>query len=112
VTGPAPRSATLLVAVGGVVGSLARFGLSHAWPHLVATFAINVVGAFALGALVARRPPEHWSRPLIGTGVLGGFTTFSALAVQTVDASAVTGAVYLAGTLLVGTAAAAWGLRT
>jgi CrcB protein len=102
----------LLVAVGGVAGSLARYGLSEQWPRLSTTFAINVVGAFLLGALVARRPPQHWSRPLLGTGVLGGFTTFSALAVQTVDASLATGALYLLGTLLAGTAAAAWGLRT
>ena len=49
-------------------------------------------GAFLLGALVVRRPLEHWSRPLLGTGVLGGFTTMSGLAVQAVDAAPATAA--------------------
>ena len=103
--------AALLVAVGGVVGSLARYGLTDALPDLWTTFAINVAGSFLLGVLVARRPPEHWSRPLLGTGVLGGFTTMSALAVQTVDASLPTATAYLAATLVVGIGAAAAGLR-
>ena len=104
--------ALLLVTAGGVVGSLARYGLTDAFPDLAATFAINVVGAFLLGALVVRRPVEHWSRPLLGTGFLGGFTTMSALAVQTVDASLPTATAYLAGTLVVGIGAATVGLRT
>ena len=102
----------LLVAVGGVAGSLARYGLGDAFPGIWTTFGINVVGAFLLGALVVRRPPEHWSRPLLGTGVLGGFTTMSGLAVQTVDASAATAALYLGATLVVGIAGAALGRRT
>jgi CrcB protein len=104
--------ALLLVALGGVVGSLARYGLTDAFPDLATTFAINVAGAFLLGALVTRRPAEHWSRPLLGSGFLGGFTTMSALAVQTVDASLTTATVYLAGTVVVGIGAAAAGLRT
>jgi CrcB protein len=102
----------LLVALGGVLGSLARYGLVTAIPHLVTTLAINVVGAFLLGVLVRRQPHDHWSRPFAGTGVLGGFTTMSALAVQTVTAGLVTAVAYLVASVVLGAAAAWWGLRT
>lgn len=113
-TDTAPRLATplALVALGGVLGSLARYGLVTAAPHLVTTLAINVVGSFLLGALVARRDPAHWSRPLLGTGFLGGFTTMSAVAVQVVASSAGAAVLYLTATLVLGVAAAAAGLRT
>ena len=101
-----------LVALGGVLGSLARYGLMEAAPHLATTLAVNVAGSFLLGVLVARRPPAHWTRPLLGTGFLGGFTTMSAVAVQVVTSTAAAGALYLAATLVLGVAAAAAGLRT
>lgn len=101
----------LVVAVGGALGSLARYGLVVALPDLWTTLLINVVGAFLLGVLVARRPDGTWSRPFLGTGVLGGFTTFSAFAVQAVEASLPTGIAYVAGTLVLGIAAAELGLR-
>ena len=82
-----------LVALGGAAGSLARHGVelllgtSDGLP--VGTLAVNLVGAFALGALleglvtrgsdVGRR---RAARLLVGTGFLGGFTTHSALAVE------------------------------
>ena len=79
---------TLLVAVGGVLGVLARFGITRLTLHheslLWATVGINVSGSFLLGLLAA----EHWfSRDLreaIGVGFLGGFTTFSTFSVQAV----------------------------
>lgn len=84
----------LLVAAGGAVGSSARYALSSAvgpsdgWP--VATTVENVVGAFALGllleALLRRGPEDAWARRVrlgLGTGVLGGFTTYSTLALET-----------------------------
>jgi CrcB protein len=101
----------LVVAVGGVLGSLGRYGLGVAHPGLVTTLVINVVGSFLLGLLVGLRPHGRWSRPFLGTGVLGGFTTFSTFAAQTVDASFATGIAYAAGTLLLGIGAAALGLR-
>lgn len=83
----------LLVAAGGALGSVARYGLTLAvrpvggWP--VGVLAINVVGAFLLGVLlevIARRDPQTpRTRALrlgLGTGVLGGFTTFATLAVD------------------------------
>lgn len=82
-----------LVGLGGAVGTLARFGLTRAlpagggWP--AATFVANLVGAFLLGllleALVRRGPEDETRRRLrlaLGTGVLGGFTTFSAMAIE------------------------------
>ncbi len=108
---PAPLPVLfVLVAVGGALGSLARYGLAVAGPGLVTTLATNVLGSFALGVLVARRPEGRWSRPFLGTGVLGGFTTFSTFAVQTVDASVPAGIAYVAGTLALGIGAASLGM--
>lgn len=79
---------TLLVAVGGALGVLARFGIGRLTLHheqlLWSTVAINIAGSFLLGLLVA----EHWFgrdlREGLGVGFLGGFTTFSTFSVQAV----------------------------
>jgi CrcB protein len=79
---------TLFVAVGGLLGVLARWGITRATLHTEAliwsTVGINIVGSFLLGLLVA----ENWfSRDLrdgLGIGFLGGFTTFSTFSVQIV----------------------------
>ncbi len=73
----------LLVAVGGAAGALARAGLSEVLPSVVATLAANLLGCLLLGLLVGRVPDHPVLRPLLGTGVLGGFTTMSTLALQT-----------------------------
>jgi fluoride exporter len=78
-----------IVALGGAIGSVARyklggFALHHtqAWNFPVSTFSINVAGCFVIGVLAAL--VEHHDlfspsmRLLLFTGVLGGFTTFSA----------------------------------
>ncbi|HYQ75516.1 CrcB family protein [Cellulomonas sp.] len=97
---PAPRPAhhraglALLVAAGGAVGSLGRYGLAqalppqHGWP--LGTLTANLTGAFLLGVLLevlGRRGPEtpgvQRVRLALGTGVLGGYTTFSSLALET-----------------------------
>jgi CrcB protein len=97
-TGPMPRSSApasgpvvCAVAVGGVIGALARYYAGRAWHDGPAQFpwttlAINVLGGALIGVLmvvVAERGPVHplW-RPLLGTGVLGGFTTFSTYTVD------------------------------
>jgi len=79
-----------VVALGGIAGSLARYGLAAAIPHGAngfpwATFVTNVVGCLAIGILFARLTPRSHPllRPFLGTGVLGGFTTFSTYAVDT-----------------------------
>ena len=89
-----PR-AIATVAVGGLLGAPARYGLevvfppgTGQWP--VTTFVINVVGAFLLGTLLEgltrTGPDTGWRRQVrlgIGTGALGSFTTYSTLAVET-----------------------------
>jgi CrcB protein len=103
-----------LVAAGGALGTAARAGLTLAFaaalgPAFVPV--VNVVGAFALGVVVglfARRARNRRSgawQMFLGTGVLGGFTTYSALALEASDPALVLWGV---GTVVVGTAAA-WG---
>jgi CrcB protein len=81
----------LLVALGGAAGSVARFGLGVAaarWLGVAfpwGTLTVNIVGGLAMGLMAARIAPEHENlRLLIGTGLLGGFTTFSAFSLETV----------------------------
>ena len=109
----------LLVAVGGALGSLARYGVAVAMPPgratlPVATLLVNVLGCLLLGVLVGALPRARWLRPLLGTGVLGGFTTFSTFALETdrlLARAPVVAVAYLALSLLLGLAAAAVGLR-
>ncbi|WP_375386612.1 fluoride efflux transporter FluC [uncultured Microbacterium sp.] len=75
-----------LVVLGGMLGVAARAAL--VWPIDIAavpvvTAAINIVGACALGVVVGVLGTQHPSaRAFLGTGILGGFTTYSAFAVQ------------------------------
>ncbi|CAN7736248.1 fluoride efflux transporter CrcB [Mesorhizobium sp. LjNodule214] len=81
----------LLVAVGGAIGSgmrhLVNFAaLRFAGPNFPwGTMAINVVGSFGMGlfiAIMARRGGSNEFRLFIATGILGGFTTFSAFSLD------------------------------
>ena len=76
----------LAIAVGGALGSLARWSLAEALPHgpddfVWSTFTANVTGALALGMLMALMVDvlahTRLIRPFLGVGVLGGYTTFS-----------------------------------
>lgn len=83
----------LLVAAGGAIGAVARYlaGVQSlrlfggGWPY--GTLAVNVLGGLAMGVLVAvlalrgGADQERW-RLLLGVGVLGGFTTFSAFSLE------------------------------
>jgi CrcB protein len=123
---PAASPAMIIAAVaaGGVVGALSRYGAGVALPTApgtfpLATFLVNALGCFLMGALVAglgRWPGAHpLARPFLGTGVLGGFTTFSTYAVDsdgllTGPAPHVAlGLAYLVGTLVAAIGAAALG---
>lgn len=79
---------TLLVAAGGTLGVLARFGISRLTIHSEAliwsTVAINVVGSLLLGLLVAGAWFDRDIREALGVGFLGGLTTFSTFSVQVV----------------------------
>lgn len=90
-THPLSPRALLVVAVGGALGALGRYGIAEAFPVAsgtfpTTTFLVNVGGAFALAFLLEvlqrRGAPEHWLRLLVGVGVLGAFTTFSAMATE------------------------------
>lgn len=82
------RAVVLLVALGGAAGSLLRWAL-ESWVDAGGggpwgTLAVNVLGCLMMGVLLTwRRLPSvpAWAPPLLGTGVLGGFTTFSGYAV-------------------------------
>jgi len=109
------RPVVAVVAIGGAAGAAARFGLDTAFPGIWTTFAINVVGCLAIGVLVelvtAARRPWPLARPLLGTGFLGGFTTFSTYANQTralVHDGQLAVAASYAGATLVCALAATW----
>lgn len=82
----------LWVALGGGLGAAARFMLSGfvvrslgaTWP--LGTLAVNLTGAFLIGfivgALTARFDGHEAMRLFLVTGVLGGFTTFSAFSLE------------------------------
>lgn len=112
-----------IVFAGGAVGTAAREGLALVIPTMdgipLAIFVINVVGAFLLGALLeglSRGGPDEGRRRgirlLIGTGFLGGFTTYSTLATDTsqlvAHGSSGLAIAYSLGTVVIG-ALASWG---
>ncbi len=76
----------VVIAIGGGLGALARYGVGRLWPTPAggfpwATFAVNAAGCLLIGVLMVLLH-EVWSahplfRPFLGVGVLGGFTTFS-----------------------------------
>jgi fluoride exporter len=109
--------ATLFGGVGGLLGVLSRYGLSRITLHhhglLWTTVAINVVGSFVLGLLVAGGWFSRDVREGIGVGFFGGFTTFSTFSVQIVmeaDAGETgTAALYLIASVVGGIAAATAG---
>lgn len=109
------------VLIGGILGTGLRLTINQlvvpesAFPW--ATLLINVLGSFVLGFFVARVWPAApaWLRAGLGTGVLGSFTTFSAVVVSllglTVSGMTLLAVVYLVVTLVLGLAAALLGIR-
>jgi CrcB protein len=86
--------AYLLAALGGALGALARWAVGLTlprspgdWPW--ATLTVNLTGCLLIGVLLAllalRAPDAERLRTFLGAGVLGGFTTFSAFAVEVTD---------------------------
>ena len=78
----------LAILAGGVVGTGLRAAVAAVVPVAsfpLATLLVNLAGAFALGVLAGSRPDAPPRvRAFLGTGLLGSFTTFSALAVDVV----------------------------
>lgn len=81
----------LSVALGGAIGASMRFGVGLWMARLaspgfpLAVMAVNVVGSFLMGAFAVWSLERGWTalNPLIMTGILGGFTTFSAFSLET-----------------------------
>jgi CrcB protein len=106
------------VALGGAIGSAARYGATLLWPTPHGAFpwtilAVNATGCAIIGLFMVMIT-DVWAahplvRPFFGTGVLGGFTTFSTYAVDiqqlTARGEARTALVYLALTLVTALAA-------
>jgi CrcB protein len=110
-------SATALLAifVGGAVGTVARYFLDAHHPVPQGNFpwvtlVINLSGSLAIGLLIPLTehvaPRAPWARPLLVVGLLGGWTTYSTLAVEAVllakDGDIITFVAYLAATVIGG----------
>lgn len=119
-TRPREWDILLAIAAGGVVGAESRYGLGllvgrHPGAFPLGTLLINVVGCLLIGVLTAtlatRDRSPRLARPFLGVGVLGGFTTFSTFAVDTVGllrtSQAVVALVYVVSTVSL-CAAAVW----
>ncbi|MEA5055476.1 MAG: CrcB family protein [Propionicimonas sp.] len=120
-------SPILLILVGGSLGTSIRYGL-EAWRPAVpgewpwATFVINLTGALILGTLLGwlslSGPDAGWRRALrlgVGTGVMGGYTTYSTFSVETVSllrhGAWLVGVGYALASVVAGVALAFLGLR-
>jgi CrcB protein len=110
----------LLVALGGAIGSAARYGVGLAAARFFGagfpwgTLIVNIAGGLAMGVLAARVGPEDQHvRLLLAVGVLGGFTTFSAFSLETVrlmEQAPATAALYVGASLVLSVAACWAGL--
>lgn len=117
-------STVLVVMIGGVIGALGRYAATLWWPTPPSgfpwtTFGINALGSLLLAAVVVLST-ERWTeatllRPLLGTGVIGGFTTFSTFTVDQqrllTNGHPGTAITYLAATLAVCASATLIGQR-
>ncbi|MGW2255454.1 fluoride efflux transporter CrcB [Kitasatospora sp. NPDC001660] len=113
--------AVAVIAVGGAIGAVARYAAGLAWASGPTAFPwttllINVVGCAVIGvflvAITEGRPAHPLLRPFFGTGVLGGFTTFSTYAVDArrlIDADRLGPGLAYLGLTLLGALLAVWG---
>jgi CrcB protein len=90
----ADRREIAAIFAGGALGTVARAALAEGFPHAATawpwpTFSVNIVAAFLLGYFVTRLqerlPLSAYRRPLLGTGLCGGLSTFSTVQVEIVN---------------------------
>jgi CrcB protein len=110
----------LAVAAGSAIGGLLRYGAARLWPMVpgswpLSTMSVNVLGSLAIGVLsvvlAARDTATDVSRLFWMVGVLGGFTTYSTFALETVfvaEAGQLARAAGYAFITLAGCVGAAW----
>jgi fluoride exporter len=121
--GPPGPSVLLSVGVGGVLGTLVRYGIVRAIPTSAGSipwsiFLVNVVGSLALGfvlqLVLERWPTDRYLRPFVAVGFIGAFTTFSTVMVDADllvrDGDAATAAVYVVLSVVVGLVASFSGI--
>lgn len=119
------RTVLAVVALGGILGAEARFGISSWLPHRatqlpLGTWLVNISGCFLIGGLMVvlteLSHPHPLARPFLGVGVLGGYTTFSTATVEVQQLGQhgrpALALGYLAGTLVGALVAAALGTAT
>src|SRR5689334_11336309 len=114
-----------LVALGGAIGSVARYllmqavGRLHSVPFPYGTLAVNILGSFALGltvGIIARVLPPHSSaiHAFVAVGIMGGFTTFSTFSLDVVtlleQGNTLTALAYIAASVLLSVLALALGV--
>lgn len=97
-----------LFVVGAGIGAVIRHLVNQAGLSWIGTLAVNVVGAFALGALVAADPGPGVVT-VVGTGLLGSLTTFSSFSLEAAYGPPKRRAIVIGATLVLGLAAGAAG---
>jgi len=114
----------LAVAIGGALGAMTRYGagiaatrfLGQAFPY--GTLGVNILGCLIMGLLVGgfagREPVDPALKLFLTTGVLGGFTTFSAFSLETImlyDRRPALAVMYVAASIILSLVACAIGLK-
>ncbi|MBE5107021.1 fluoride efflux transporter CrcB [Bacillus thuringiensis] len=110
----------LLVAIGGFFGAITRFTISNWFKKRnktlfpIATFLINITGAFLLGYIIGDGITTNWQL-LLGTGFMGAFTTFSTFKLEAVQLlnrkNFITFLLYLSTTYIIGILFAFLGMK-
>ncbi len=103
-----------LIALGGAIGSVLRYLMVTAIGAPIGTLAVNVVGSFAIGVLFVLPGARDGWQLFLMTGVLGGFTTFSAFSLDTLkliqSGQTLQAAAYVVGSVALSLAAVALGV--
>lgn len=99
-------AALFVVAAGG--GAVVRYLVNQVGLGWIGTWCVNVIGAFVLGLLIAG-DPDTATATVVGTGLLGGLTTFSTFALEATEGPTSRRVAVVAATLTAGLAAGALG---